>query len=82
MRTKDGGFKTNAVLCRYTLDVPAKRMRDFLLNAVVLVAILGVSGLITGWFTRTMYLRCVACGTLNARRRQECRSCKTPFHKN
>jgi len=47
------------------------------LNAAVLIAILGGSAIITGWFTRTMYLRCAACGTLNARRRQECRSCNT-----
>ena len=46
-------------------------------NAAVLIGILGVSAFITSWFTRTMYIRCVACGTLNARRRTECRSCKT-----
>jgi len=57
-------------------------MSDFLLNAAVLIAILGGSAIVTGWFTRTMYIRCVACGTLNARRREECRSCKAPFHKN
>ena len=54
-------------------------MRDFLLNAAVLVLILGVSAFITSWFTRTMYIRCSACGTLNARRRSECRSCKSQF---
>jgi len=52
-------------------------VKDFLLNAVVLILILGVSAFITGWFTRTMYIRCSACGTLNARRRSECRSCQT-----
>jgi hypothetical protein len=52
-------------------------LRDFLLNAVVLIGILGLSAFITSWFTRTMYIRCAACGTLNARRREECRSCKT-----
>jgi hypothetical protein len=54
-------------------------LKDFLLNAAVLIAILGGSAIITGWFTRTMYIRCLSCGTLNARRRHECRSCKTPF---
>ncbi|HEX3185452.1 MAG TPA: hypothetical protein VHQ94_11675 [Pyrinomonadaceae bacterium] len=52
-------------------------MRDFLLNALVLVAILGGAAFITNWFARAMYIRCVACGTLNARRRDECRSCHT-----
>ena len=42
------------------------RLKDFLLNAAVLIGILGVSAFITGWFTRTMYIRCAACGTLNA----------------
>ena len=51
-------------------------LRDFLLNALVLIVILGASAFITGWFTRTMYIRCEACGTLNARRRIECRSCQ------
>lgn len=41
----------------------------------VLAAILIVSALITNWFARTMYNRCGSCGTLNARRRQQCRSC-------
>jgi len=50
-------------------------LKDFLLNAAVLIGILGVSAFITSWFTRTMYIRCAACGTLNARRRRECRSC-------
>jgi hypothetical protein len=52
-------------------------LKDFLLNAAVLIGILGASALITGWFTRTMYIRCLKCGTLNARRRQECRSCNS-----
>ncbi|HJX91248.1 MAG TPA: hypothetical protein VJ372_12175 [Pyrinomonadaceae bacterium] len=51
-------------------------MKDFLLNVAVLVGILGVSAVITGWFARTMYIRCLACGTLNARRRSACRSCQ------
>jgi hypothetical protein len=51
-------------------------LKDFLLNAAVLIGILGVSAFITSWFARNMYIRCAACGTLNARRREECRSCK------
>lgn len=50
-------------------------MKDTLLSIFVLVAILVVSALITNWFARTMYNRCVACGTLNAKRRTHCRSC-------
>ena len=50
-------------------------LKEFLLNALVLIGILGVSAFITSWFARTMYIRCIACGTLNARRRTECRSC-------
>jgi ribosomal protein S27E len=50
-------------------------LRDALLSVVVLVAILGASALVTNWFARTMYIRCQSCGTLNARRRLECRAC-------
>ena len=50
-------------------------MRDTLLSILVLVVILVVSAVITNWFARTMYNRCAACGTLNARRRTHCRSC-------
>ena len=50
-------------------------MKDTLLSLAVLVGILGASALITNWFARTMYNRCEGCGTLNARRRQLCRSC-------
>jgi hypothetical protein len=50
-------------------------LKDTLLSIFVLVAILGVSALITQWFARTMYRTCAACGTLNAKRRTHCRSC-------
>ncbi|HEX8175316.1 MAG TPA: hypothetical protein VF543_09360 [Pyrinomonadaceae bacterium] len=40
-----------------------------------LAAILIVSALITNWFARTMYNRCGSCGTLNAKRRSQCRAC-------
>jgi hypothetical protein len=51
-------------------------LKDTLLSIVVLVAILGVSALITQWFARTMYRTCTACGTLNAKRRTHCRNCQ------
>jgi hypothetical protein len=50
-------------------------LRDTLLSVLVLVVILGVSAFITSWFARTMYNRCASCGTLNAKRRANCRSC-------
>ena len=50
-------------------------MKETLLSIFVLVGILLVSALITNWFARTMYNRCAACGTLNAKRRAQCRSC-------
>ncbi|HEX7998066.1 MAG TPA: hypothetical protein VF528_06720 [Pyrinomonadaceae bacterium] len=52
-------------------------MRYALLNAAVFIGILGASWLITNGFARAMYIRCAACGTLNARRRAQCRSCQT-----
>lgn len=48
---------------------------ETLLGFALLAAILIVSALITNWFARTMYNRCGHCGTLNARRRSQCRSC-------
>jgi len=51
-------------------------LKELLLNLLVLVAILGLSAIITGWFARKMYIRCLGCGTLNARRRSQCRSCE------
>jgi len=50
-------------------------LKDTLLSILVLVSILAVSAIITNWFARTMYNRCAACGTLNAKRRTHCRSC-------
>jgi hypothetical protein len=52
-------------------------LKETLLNAAIFIAILGASWLITNWFARAMYIRCAACGTLNARRRIQCRSCQT-----
>jgi hypothetical protein len=42
----------------------------------VLLGILGLSAIITTGFARAMYIRCVACGTLNAKRRSQCRACR------
>ena len=50
-------------------------MKETLLSILVLVGILVVSAVVTNWFARTMYYRCAACGTLNAKRRAQCRSC-------
>ena len=49
---------------------------ETLLGFVVLAAILIVSAFITNWFARTMYNRCTSCGTLNAKRRSQCRACE------
>jgi len=51
-------------------------LKDVLLNIIVLVAILGLSALITSLFARAMYVRCRDCGTLNAKRRARCRACQ------
>ena len=56
-------------------------MKDTLLSILVLVGILLVSAVITNWFARTMYNRCQSCGTLNARRRLECRACNQVLKK-
>jgi hypothetical protein len=50
-------------------------LKDTLLSILVLVGILALSAIITNWFARTMYNRCANCGTLNAKRRAQCRSC-------
>jgi hypothetical protein len=49
---------------------------ETVLGFAVLAAILIVSALITNWFARTMYNRCDNCGTLNAKRRPQCRACE------
>lgn len=50
-------------------------MGETLLSIVLVLAILGVSALLTHWFARAMYITCAHCGTLNARRRVQCRKC-------
>jgi hypothetical protein len=54
-------------------------VRDLLLNAGLLVAVLGGAALFTHFFTKAMYLRCERCATLNARRRTACRRCGGPL---
>jgi hypothetical protein len=54
-------------------------LKDTLLSIAVLAAILLASALVTNWFARTMYKRCAACGTLNAKRRTHCRACQREF---
>jgi hypothetical protein len=49
---------------------------ETVLGFALLAGILVVSAVITNWFARTMYNRCAHCGTLNARRRRQCRSCE------
>ena len=48
---------------------------EIFLNIIALVGILGGSAWITNWFVRTMYNRCRNCGSLNAKRRKQCRAC-------
>lgn len=50
-------------------------MHSTLVSIALVVAILGGSAIITHLFARAMYLTCARCGTLNARRRVQCRSC-------
>ena len=50
-------------------------MSETLLNVALAIVILGVSGLITHFFARAMYVTCPKCRTLNARRRSQCRNC-------
>ena len=50
-------------------------LKETLLNVGIAIAILGGSYAITHWFARAMYVRCGSCGTLNARRRTNCRAC-------
>lgn len=51
-------------------------MIQTLLGFALLAAILVVSAIITNWFARNMYNRCENCGTLNAKRRAQCRACE------
>lgn len=50
-------------------------MNETLLNIALFVGILGLSAVLTELFARKMYFRCTRCGTLNAKRRTQCRKC-------
>jgi len=54
-------------------------MNETLEQIVLAAAILGGSALVTQVFARAMYVTCARCGTLNARRRRECRRCGSPL---
>jgi hypothetical protein len=56
-------------------------LKETLLNIGLAVGILGGSYVIMHFFARAMYVRCYACGTLNARRRSVCRQCGDGLHK-
>ena len=56
-------------------------LKETLLNIALAVAILGGSYLIMHFFARAMYVRCLGCGTLNARRRSVCRNCSEVLKK-
>lgn len=50
-------------------------MGETLLGIALVVAILGVSAVLTHLFARAMYITCPQCHALNARRRTQCRKC-------
>jgi rRNA maturation endonuclease Nob1 len=50
-------------------------MTDALLTIAVVVAVLVLPLIITNLFVRKMYYRCSGCGSLNAKRRINCRVC-------
>ena len=54
-------------------------MWETFLNILLVVAILGVSAVVTQLFARAMYNRCPSCHTLNAKRRDQCRNCGEPL---
>ena len=53
-------------------------MKDFLINAALLIGILGASFFITNWYA-SAYITCANCKTMNARRRTNCRKCNSPL---
>jgi hypothetical protein len=52
-----------------------KKFLEILLTIAVLGGILVISAVITNAYARAMYNRCKECGTLNAKRRAQCRQC-------
>ena len=57
------------------INAPSDCSVDLLINAGLLVLILGSSALLTSAYARRAYNRCPDCGSLNAKRRSECRAC-------
>ena len=73
-RSFSAGIRARAGLsCEPAGEV--SELSDTLLNIAVLVGILLASALLTNLFARAMYNRCAGCGTLNAKRRAQCRAC-------
>lgn len=52
-------------------------MLELMSNIGLLILILGSSAWITNAYGRGMYNKCDNCGTLNAKRRRQCRKCGT-----
>ena len=57
-------------------------MYDFLLNAGLIILILGTSAVATKAYAGAMYNHCPECSTLNAKRRSACRTCGHRFAAN
>ncbi|MBI4618251.1 MAG: hypothetical protein HY720_31925 [Planctomycetes bacterium] len=53
-------------------------MTDFL-GYLVAGTILVAAWFATSWYARAMYRVCQGCGTMNAKRRGDCRNCGKPF---
>jgi hypothetical protein len=66
--------------CKFRLIV-GESLKDTIINILLAVAILGGSYVIMHFFARAMYVRCLTCGTLNARRRSLCRNCAVELQK-
>ncbi len=54
-------------------------MIESIFSVILMAGILIASWFITSQFARWMYRRCQRCGTLNAKRRLECRNCSYLF---
>lgn len=52
-------------------------MIESIFSVILTAGILIASWFITSQFARWMYRRCQKCGTLNAKRRLECRNCSS-----
>ena len=54
-------------------------MTDLLLNATLVILILGSGWIATRFYVKLAYYECELCGSLNAKRRSECRVCRHPL---